>query len=79
MTEWLSWRWCLYINMALALPAAVGALFVVTAAPVLHRQRALRCRGRSDRSDIAQRAVAKRRDPFLRRHAGCSNSRSVRQ
>ena len=33
VTEWLSWRWCLYINLALALPAAIGAFFVVTAAP----------------------------------------------
>jgi EmrB/QacA subfamily drug resistance transporter len=33
VTEWLSWRWCLYINMALALPAALGALVVVRAAP----------------------------------------------
>ncbi|HEX9832414.1 MAG TPA: DHA2 family efflux MFS transporter permease subunit, partial [Mycobacterium sp.] len=33
VTEWLSWRWCLYINMALALPAALGAFLVVTAAP----------------------------------------------
>ncbi|MDV3131318.1 MFS transporter [Mycobacterium sp. 29Ha] len=33
VTEWLSWRWCLYINLALALPAAVGAFFIVRAAP----------------------------------------------
>ncbi len=39
MTEWLSWRWCLYINMALALPAALGALYVVTAAPTQRRIR----------------------------------------
>lgn len=32
-TEWLSWRWCLYINVAFAVPAAVGALLVVDAAP----------------------------------------------
>ena len=32
MTEWLSWRWCLYINMAFAVPAALGAYLVVTAA-----------------------------------------------
>ena len=24
--EYLSWRWCLYINIAIAIPAAVGAL-----------------------------------------------------
>jgi EmrB/QacA subfamily drug resistance transporter len=37
VTEWLSWRWCLYINMALALPAALGALVVVRAAPTRSR------------------------------------------
>jgi EmrB/QacA subfamily drug resistance transporter len=37
VTEWLSWRWCLYINMVLALPAAIGAFLVVTAAPLKHR------------------------------------------
>jgi EmrB/QacA subfamily drug resistance transporter len=26
LTEWLSWRWCLYVNLALALPAAAGVL-----------------------------------------------------
>src|SRR4051812_18342910 len=26
LTEYLSWRWCLYINVAIALPAAAGAL-----------------------------------------------------
>lgn len=41
-TEWLSWRWCLYINVAFAVPAAVGALLVVNAAPTRHR------RGRMD-------------------------------
>jgi EmrB/QacA subfamily drug resistance transporter len=29
VTEWLSWRWCLYINLVFAVPAAVGALLVV--------------------------------------------------
>ena len=33
MTEWLSWRWCLYINMAFALPAALGALLVGEGGP----------------------------------------------
>jgi EmrB/QacA subfamily drug resistance transporter len=37
MTEWLSWRWCLYVNMALALPAALGALIVVRASPTQRR------------------------------------------
>src|SRR3954470_11104849 len=26
LTEYLSWRWCLYINIAVAIPAAAGAL-----------------------------------------------------
>ncbi|WP_028061358.1 MFS transporter [Candidatus Solirubrobacter pratensis] len=26
LTEYLSWRWCLYVNLALAVPAALGAL-----------------------------------------------------
>ena len=25
LTQWLSWRWCLYVNLLFALPAAVGA------------------------------------------------------
>lgn len=29
VTEWLSWRWCLFINVVFALPAAVGAILVV--------------------------------------------------
>src|SRR4029079_14218622 len=37
VTEWLSWRWCLYINLALALPAAVGAFLLVTKRPTLRR------------------------------------------
>ncbi len=26
LTEWLSWRWCLYVNLAFAIPAAAGVL-----------------------------------------------------
>ena len=37
MTEWLSWRWCLYVNLVLALPAALGAFFLVTARPTQRR------------------------------------------
>lgn len=33
VTQWLSWRWCLYINLAFALPTALGALVVVSAPP----------------------------------------------
>ena len=29
VTQWLSWRWCLYINMVFAVPAALGAFFLV--------------------------------------------------
>src|SRR5919107_180736 len=25
LTEWLSWRWCLFVNLLFAIPAAVGA------------------------------------------------------
>jgi EmrB/QacA subfamily drug resistance transporter len=34
VTEWLSWRWCLYINLVFAVPAALGALVVVRARSV---------------------------------------------
>ncbi|MBB4660807.1 MFS transporter [Conexibacter arvalis] len=33
LTEWLSWRWCLYVNLLFALPAAAAAL------SLLHAQR----------------------------------------
>lgn len=36
VTEWLSWRWCLYINIVFAVPAAAGAVLVVTAPPTRH-------------------------------------------
>jgi EmrB/QacA subfamily drug resistance transporter len=29
LTEWLSWRWCLYVNLAFALPAAVAVLLTL--------------------------------------------------
>ena len=29
VTQWLSWRWCLYVNMMFAIPAALGVLLVV--------------------------------------------------
>jgi EmrB/QacA subfamily drug resistance transporter len=31
LTEWLSWRWCLYVNLIFAVPAAVGVLAFVAA------------------------------------------------
>jgi EmrB/QacA subfamily drug resistance transporter len=34
VTEWLSWRWCLYINLVFAVPTALGALVVVRARSV---------------------------------------------
>lgn len=37
LTEWLSWRWCLYVNLAFAIPAAVAAIIYVQAH---HRDRA---------------------------------------
>ncbi|WP_026909596.1 MFS transporter [Patulibacter minatonensis] len=29
LTEYLSWRWCLYVNLAFAIPAAIGAFTVL--------------------------------------------------
>lgn len=29
LTEWLSWRWCLYVNLVFAVPAAAGVLIFV--------------------------------------------------
>jgi EmrB/QacA subfamily drug resistance transporter len=29
LSEWLSWRWCLYVNLALALPAAAAVLLTL--------------------------------------------------
>ena len=29
LTEYLSWRWCLYVNLALAVPAAIGAMILL--------------------------------------------------
>ena len=34
LTEYLSWRWCLYVNLFLALPVTVGALMLVPPQPV---------------------------------------------
>jgi MFS family permease len=31
LTEWLSWRWCLYVNLAFAVVAAAGVLAFVVA------------------------------------------------
>ncbi|WP_232323677.1 MFS transporter [Catenuloplanes japonicus] len=31
LTEWLSWRWCMYVNLLFALPAAVLAIVAVRA------------------------------------------------
>ena len=31
LTEWLSWRWCLYVNVLFAIPAAAGVLALVPA------------------------------------------------
>ena len=33
LTEYLSWRWAMYVNLAFALPAAVGALALIHDAP----------------------------------------------
>jgi EmrB/QacA subfamily drug resistance transporter len=38
LTEWLSWRWCLYVNLLFAIPAAASALVLLVNQP--HPQRA---------------------------------------
>ena len=37
LTEWLSWRWCLYVNLVFAIPAAVAVLVYL---PASHDSRA---------------------------------------
>jgi EmrB/QacA subfamily drug resistance transporter len=37
LTEWLSWRWCLYVNLLFAVPAASAALVLLANVP--HPQR----------------------------------------
>jgi EmrB/QacA subfamily drug resistance transporter len=34
LTEWLSWRWCLYVNLLFALPAALGVVAFIKAKDV---------------------------------------------
>ncbi|HVP03440.1 MAG TPA: MFS transporter [Solirubrobacteraceae bacterium] len=29
LTEWLSWRWCLYVNVLIAVPATIGAALLI--------------------------------------------------
>src|SRR5690349_10755205 len=29
LTEWLTWRWCLYVNLLIAVPTAIGALRLI--------------------------------------------------
>src|SRR4051794_28173765 len=29
LTEWLNWRWCLYVNLLIAVPAAIAALRLI--------------------------------------------------
>ena len=41
LTEYLSWRWCLYVNLVFAIPAAIGAIALLAprapARPPAHR------------------------------------------
>ncbi len=39
LTEWLSWRWCLYVNLLFAIPAAIAALRLVHNLPQANRPR----------------------------------------
>ena len=52
LTEYLSWRWCLYVNLLFAIPVAVGAL---TLLPDQQRRGAPAPRhpGRGDRGGAA--------------------------
>ncbi|TPG25549.1 DHA2 family efflux MFS transporter permease subunit [Mycobacterium hodleri] len=38
LTEWLSWRWCLYVNLLFAVPAAAGVLAFVAAKETVERR-----------------------------------------
>ena len=33
LTEWLNWRWCLYVNLLFAIPAALAALRLIEQTP----------------------------------------------
>src|ERR1700709_2124484 len=37
LTEYLSWRWCLYVNIALAVPALIGGLILLVHRPSKER------------------------------------------
>lgn len=39
LTEWVSWRWCLYVNLAIAAVALVGALTLIGPQTSEHRPR----------------------------------------
>jgi EmrB/QacA subfamily drug resistance transporter len=39
LTEYLSWRWCLYVNLAFAIPTAVAALVLLQSEPPVHAKR----------------------------------------
>src|SRR6187551_1281509 len=39
LTEYASWRWCLYVNLAFAVLAALGAIFKLSDEPVQNRNR----------------------------------------
>jgi EmrB/QacA subfamily drug resistance transporter len=39
LTEWLSWRWCLYVNLLFAIPAASTAFVLLVNVPNPHRPR----------------------------------------
>lgn len=41
LTEWLSWRWCLYVNLVFALPAAIAAVVFVAVKDTSDRSRRL--------------------------------------
>jgi EmrB/QacA subfamily drug resistance transporter len=39
LTQYLSWRWCLYVNLGFAIPAAIGALLLLERRPAETRSK----------------------------------------
>jgi EmrB/QacA subfamily drug resistance transporter len=37
LTEYLSWRWCLYVNLAIAVPAVLGAVALLRSDPAVNK------------------------------------------
>ena len=75
LTEYLSWRWCMYVNLAFAIPAALGAMH-----PAAQRGRRARARARHPRHAHRDRPACSRSSTASRRprpRAGAPASRSA--